>query len=777
MFKQISKAILMASSLLVSTSFSNIVELQANINSLPSQAISIGDINGDNIDEQVVAVGNVLKFMKGNSDGTLTVLTTIDTEGTNMGHNAAFVQHLPSHIGFVQSESGQGLSYLGEITVASETLYRVATLIQHDNLDLKVWLLDFDKDGFVRQYFPLDYTFYGENNSHYYGFTEYESNKIYTQRTHIAGFDFNNDEFLDLAITHHNNANETGTLTILSLNSHGLLDIHTETNYFMSHYVPDYDQPIARAGDLDGDGNEDLIVGGTIYYLDPNMTPIKYPNMQDGYFIKCNDLIYSDMDTLFTNISNKKGYTLAIRKEEKILVTLDHYNEYGYFHDLFENGRAHGYSNIKMIGDINGDGYQEFTFENAYFKSVVGSQYKYHKYLGPIYIFSLIPQKGTPERFPRIELFDEITPDNGMFPANVYASYSTLQDKEPARFPFGKVSLANVDGTPYLTTSSIHNELVSPFNEKQTLWNIPFYKYSRAGKMLSFNSLQSWTPQYVTVDWNEDFTIGTTDHLTFEKVDGYSFADKSMKVTFNSGTWHTLKSTVPVTFDHVKKETGKSKDDVDRIRMSLKCRLPIDNDADYVYTYRGNIQVEVGSNWIGQFDLNATGMENVIKEDDGFYHAFHSFVLPDNVTNQLKNYPTNITLSLSAVKEGVSFIIDGITFEDADSEENRNWNKFIDGKDEFVGIDEDGIPTWEEYMQYVEGNYNGDFDSDFPAVYVTKVVRRYVNSKWVLYAVEQDVDYPMHLVEWWAIQRAYMPGSQSGPWRQCWKVVGYTNQM
>ena len=312
----------------------------------------------------------------------------------------------------------------------------------------------------------------------------------------------------------------------------------------------------------------------------------------------------------------------------------------------------------------------------------------------------------------------------------------------------------------------------------------PTHTYDNAGvytvtlKVTGKNGdITSTKASYITVTDDATDMLNFTGSNSWEKISGCGTLEwqkdvnglsNNLKITQGTG-WETTISGKKT----VKKFVGTS---VERIKMGINLSFPVDAVNPITSAYRGNVQLLAKSYfgywyWVGQFDINSIGLMSTGPNNEMLY-ANYEFLLPNNVVSDLKNSGLDFRLRLSSVNPGDWVTLEQIRFEDGGAEANRVLSESLaeiaTKYNTTVANVKSSATSYESYINSLETNL-------YRVVYIEAVDPADAVSKKFYFHVQQDIERPMYLVEWWSKQTTYkpeVPTQSSGIWRQCWTYLG-----
>lgn len=206
---------------------------------------------------------------------------------------------------------------------------------------------------------------------------------------------------------------------------------------------------------------------------------------------------------------------------------------------------------------------------------------------------------------------------------------------------------------------------------------------------------------------------------------------------------------------------------------SIAAGLHITYPKDPAGVYRGNVQLLINGNWVGQFEINSYGSSVVLDEAAGVWNAYYEFILPRQTVDKMNLEGVEIQLLFGSIKDPGTFIMKKLEFNSRDGE---------------IGTD-----LWTELDNIAQANNYENSPSVIKSAAQDYDNRDYVNPplyrlyyrelldpvdnvrKKFYFQIRQDVDAPMQYAEWWAFQTGYhpdVPWSGTSYWRQCWKYIG-----
>lgn len=237
---------------------------------MPPQATTIGDLNYDNISDYIIITKeNEFIVAYGQSDGSIKTMNTVRLGEANTGNDQSFLSDLNNMYAFVRSTSGQNAAYLGKLVrTDGVTCTRIALLLQGEVSDnsIQLWLLDINYSGKVIDHQIIATNIEVKRERENYAF---DAKYDLTSSTHITAINYNDDTYKDLVFTHYIDMNDAeGKLWMYSMGPDGVVEEKwiSEDHPLGGKIV--ISQGLCNMGDLNNDGHEDLVIGGTIYYLE-----------------------------------------------------------------------------------------------------------------------------------------------------------------------------------------------------------------------------------------------------------------------------------------------------------------------------------------------------------------------------------------------------------------------------------------------------------------------------------------------------------------------------
>ena len=243
---------------------------------------NIGDLDKDGIED--FAVGSVygdsgngevfIHFM--NSDGTIKKTVRINSKTKNVALKYHEANRYGSSIAGLGDLDGDGIN---DIAVSAEHEYNKETKTRG-----KVYIHFLNKDGSIKKTKVLNSI---EKNS--------DSNDFFGSA--LASSDYNHDGIMDLAIGAK--GNDDGYVYMYFLNKDGSVKNTLSFNFSTKHGAHGaeeamYGASIANLGDIDGDGNTDIIVGA------PN-------DIGDKSDDECDKGQYCQQGAVYVHLLNKDG--------------------------------------------------------------------------------------------------------------------------------------------------------------------------------------------------------------------------------------------------------------------------------------------------------------------------------------------------------------------------------------------------------------------------------------------------------------------------------------
>ncbi|NGZ26098.1 MAG: hypothetical protein G8345_04330 [Magnetococcales bacterium] len=327
-----------------------------------------GDVNGDGFDDILIAAPapyatssySYVVFGKSNGDGFADVVSLLDVDGSNgFMISGPATEDYYSNVAGIGDINGDGF---GDVAVAA-TFYGGGYYYTGG-------MVVFGQGGGFDQSIPYD-LLDGSNGFNLYGSYSYGS---YSSLV-APGGDFNGDGFDDVLVrsTYYDYASGLGVAGVYLIFGHGstftsevyLPDVAPgEGVAFWGSYSDDlYNAFMATAGDINGDGYDDLMISG--YY-----SGIYTGNVV--YVVFGNDSQTADLD--LTTLDGSNGFILAGVTSADL-----------------------EYAEVASLGDINGDGYDDM---------IIGAPYAYDGY-GSVYVIF----GGT--EFAPVVFMDELVGSNG----------------------------------------------------------------------------------------------------------------------------------------------------------------------------------------------------------------------------------------------------------------------------------------------------------------------------------------------------------------------------